>query len=114
MKCPVCNEYELVSQSLEDCFGRDPDIFCPKIIKMPGGKIFNHYRENHHNGQIRLIRIFAMPYRIITKYGKSQISMMSKYKSGNAYFKTVLNIPSIHTDLEEKMLERIKLLVLLS
>lgn len=112
MKCPICQEHELVAQSLEDCWGKLPDIFCPKTIKLPEGKIVNHYREYPVAGD--KVRIFAWPYRIITWKGQSQISQDWAYKSGKRYFKTILRVPTIHVDTEEKLIERIKLLILLS
>ena len=113
MKCPVCNKHELVIQSLEDSFGRAPDRFCPEIITMPGGKILNHYREFQGAKQIRMI---VPPYRIITESGHSKVSIQSRYKTGNQeyYFKTLLKIPALHPDSQEKLLDRIKLLMLLS
>jgi hypothetical protein len=115
MKCPICTEHELVTQSLEDTHGQTPDIFCPQIVKLPSGKIYNHYRVNHNNtGQPLITRIIALPYRIITKHDKSQISMLSKYRSGAPYFKTMMTIPAVHADKEKRLLDRIKLLILLS
>jgi|SRR5580698_8186502 hypothetical protein len=111
MKCPLCEKYELVSQSQEDSFGNEPDVFCPEIIKMPDGKIFNHYREFREADQIRM---FALPYRIITEHGMSKVGLRSQYKSGTYYFKTVLKLPVIHPDRQDRLLQRIKLLLLLS
>ena len=112
MKCPICEEHELVTQSLEDCYGRIPDVFCPKVIKLPEGKIVNHYREYPVVGD--KVRIFVWPYRVITWKGQSQVSMDKVYRSGKHYFKTILRIPALHPDTEEKLIDRIKLLILLS
>ncbi len=113
MKCPICEEHELVTQSLEDCYGRVPDVFCPKIIKLPDGKIVNHYREYPVVGD--KTRIFVWPFRIITWNGESQVSMDTQYKkSKKHYFKTIMRIPALHTDPEDKLRDRIKLLLLLS
>ncbi len=113
MKCPICGTEELVTQSLEDAFGRKPDVFCPKVIKLPDGKLVNHYREYPVVGD--KVRIFAWPYRIITWNGQSQISMDTKrLKSTKHYFKTLLKVPALHVDTEEKLRNRIKLLLLLS
>lgn len=114
MKCPICKNHELATQSLEDTHGNDPDVFCPEIIKLPTGRIFNHYREHYKDGQLVIQRIFAMPYRIITKRGESQISVLSKYRSGAPYFKTMLKVPAVHADLEENIIKRVKLLLLFS
>lgn len=112
MKCPICQNYELVAQSLEDCYGRVPDVFCPEIVKLPDGKVVNHYREYPVIGRVRMI---AFPFRVINWKGKSQISRIHKYKSGKHYFKTILkDLPELHTDTEERLRERIKLLLLLS
>lgn|SRR5574337_1017242 len=111
MKCPICQNHELVAQSLEDIYGGQPDIFCPAIVKLPDGKVLNHYRENPYYHKVRMI---AMPYRVMTHMGKSKVSVLSQYKSGKYYFKTILNIPELHSDTEDKLRDRIKLLVLLS
>lgn len=111
MKCPLCNNHELVTQSLEDSYGRIPDIFCPEVVRLPDGKIVNHYREYPIVGKIRMI---AWPYRIINWKGQSQVSKDHRYKSGKHYFKTILKCPELHPDAEDKLKDRIKLLVLLS
>lgn len=113
MKCPICGEEELVTQSLEDCFGRKPDVFCPKVIRLPDGKLMNHYREYPVVGD--KVRIFVWPYRLITHNGQTQVSIDSQYKKNKKhYFKTIMRVPALHVDTEEKLLNRIKLLVLLS
>lgn len=111
MKCPVCHKQELVSQSLEDSFG-SPDLFCPEVVIMPGGKCLNHYRE--FSSVKNQVRIIVLPYRIITQDGESKVSLHSRYKTGGHYFKTILQVPAIHPDSQEKLLNRIKLLLLLS
>lgn len=113
MKCPVCQKHELLTQSLEDSFGNIPDLFCPEIETMPGGKILNHYREFRQHKQIRMI---IPPYRIITQNEESKVSIQSRYKTGQKgyYFKTLLKLPVIHPDSQDNLLKRIKLLLLLS
>lgn len=112
MKCPICQQHELVAQSLEDCYGQLPDIFCPEVVKLPDGKIVNHYREYPAIGKTRMI---AFPFRIINWKGKSQISKTHRYKSGKHVFKTVLkDIPELHPDTMERLRERVKLLLILS
>ena len=113
MKCPICDKYELISQSLEDSQGKEPDLFCPEIIKMPNGKILNHYREYPFYQQIRMI---VLPYRILTltKDNVSKVSIKSQYKNGEHYFKTLLTVPTLHPDGQSTLLNRIKLLLLLS
>src|SRR5271170_1072715 len=113
MKCPICNKHELVAQSLEDSFGKQPDLYCPEVVTIPGGKILNHYREFQQYKQVRMI---VPPYRIISGNNLSKISIQSRYATGEKafYFKTILKLPLIHPDSQEKLLERIKLLLLLS
>ena len=114
MKCPLCQKHELVTQSLEDSYGRFPDKFCPEVVKLPEGRLLNHYREYYINGLTK-IRMIAFPYRIINWKGESQISRDHTYKkSGKHVFKTLLKIPEIHPDLEDKLKDRIKLLLLFS
>lgn len=115
MKCPICNQEELVAQSLEDCFGSAPDIFCPRTIKIPNGRLLNHYREIHDKqGNIIMTRIIVLPYRIVIKDKDSQVSVLSRRRGGDAFFKTILKVPAIHPDLEDKLKSRIKLLTLFS
>jgi hypothetical protein len=111
MKCPICQKHELVAQSLEDSYGCIPDIFCPEVVRLPDGKIINHYREFSIIGKIRMI---AWPYRVINWKGQSQISQNHKYKSGKSFFKTILKTPLLHPDTDDRLRERIKLLLLLS
>jgi|SRR5271166_6565812 len=113
MRCPVCKKHELVAQSLEDSYGYAPDLFCPDVVTLPGGKILNHYRDFQRLNQTRMI---IPPYRIITEANESKISIQSRYKSGekNYYFKTLLTLPIIHPDSQEALLKRVKLLILLS
>lgn len=108
MKCPMCGNHELVAQSLEDVFGGVPDTFCPEVIKI-SGKLFNHYRTSPYR-----TRMIVLPYRILTQNGKSKVSIQSKYKSGKEYFKTLFTVPELHPDTEQKLKDRIKLLLLLS
>lgn len=115
MKCPVCQKQELVKQSLEDCGYEIPDVFCPTVVDIGNGKVVNHYREFK---TIDRVRIVLLPYRIMTehRYGKttSNVGVLSKYKSGKSYFKTLLKLPEIHVDTEEKLMTRIKTLLLFS
>ena len=89
MKCPICDKYELISQSLEDSQGKEPDLFCHEIV---------------------------LPYRILTltKDNVSKVSIKSQYKNGEHYFKTLLTVPTLHPDSQSTLLNRIKLLLLLS
>jgi hypothetical protein len=115
MKCPVCQKHELVKQSLEDCGGEFPDIFCPEVVDIGNGKKLNHYREYAIMDRVRII---VLPFRILTDEDdgtfRSNIGILSKYKSGKPYFKTLLKLPEIHADTEEKLLNRIKTLLLFS
>lgn len=108
MKCPICQNHEIVAQSLEDIYNDKPDTFCPEVVKI-AGKLYNHYRENQYR-----TRIIVPPYRILTNNGKSKVSIQAKYKSGKGYFKALFTVPEIHPDTEDKLKERIKLLLLLS
>lgn len=121
MKCPICQKHELVEQSLEDCGYETPDVFCPTVVEIGNGKMVNHYREFR---SIDRIRIVILPYRILTesRYDKSSrsdkyftnVGILSKYKTGKSYFKTLMKLPEIHPDTEEKLITRIKTLLLFS
>jgi len=115
MKCPICSEYELVEQSLEDNYY--PDLFCPKIITLPNRKIYAHYRELYNRSMQRTI---VLPYKLSTIDDKSKIAILSQYKTGdkNWYFKTMITvdfkIPAhfIQDNVDEdKLRERIKMLM---
>lgn len=117
MKCPICQKHELVKQSLEDCGGEFPDIFCPEVVDIGNGKKLNHYRQFAIMDRTRII---ILPFRIITDCSfddgtfRSNVGFLSKYKSGKPYFKTLMKLPEIHPDTEEKLLNRIKTLLLFS
>lgn len=122
MNCPLCNK-PLLEQSPEDTGWATPDLYCPEVITLPNGKKVNHYRERKEPDEVV---IHVPPYRILTKetYYKpqkiynliSKIGLLSRYKTGSKsyYFKTILTTPEIHPDTEDKLRDRIKLLLLLS
>lgn len=117
--CPLCGK-ALIRQSAQDAGGSNPDIYCPEEITLPEDKrVVNHYREH---GDLMETRIYLHPYRIVTKDGQSKLGKRDRYKTkagvatkkGSLYFKTLIKCPEIHPDTEEKLLNRIKLLLLLS
>lgn len=117
MICPVCQSQELVSQSLEDTIY--PDLFCPTTIQLPYdsvnlgsglGKIVNHFRIISWASTTRII---VMPYRIKIFSTRTEIDISSFYKTGHKkhFFKHLLNTVPIQPDTEEKLLARIKMLM---
>jgi hypothetical protein len=110
MICPVCQSQELVSQSLEDTIY--PDLFCPTTINLGSGlgKIVNHFRII---SWASMTRIIVMPYRIKIFSTRTEIDISSFYKTGHKkhFFKHLLNTVPIQPDTEEKLLARIKMLM---
>lgn len=115
MKCPICQQYELVKQSLEDCGGDFPDTFCPEVVQI-GNKQFNHYRQFSIMSRTRII---VLPYRILTDVdyqgvARTSVGVLREYKTGKPYFKTLLKLPELHPDTEVNLINRIKTLLLFS
>lgn len=116
--CPICGE-PLSKQSAQDAMGELRDWYCPTEIKLDSGYPINHYREFAYEGHIDM---HVPPYRIRTKDGSSKIGKITRYKTcrrvktdnGRFHFKTILQCPEIHPDTEEKLKDRIKLLLIVS
>lgn len=120
-KCPVCSK-PINVQSVKDACGWDPDQYCLEIASYSNDRRkFNHYIESPVIGTIS---IHLPPYRIqLESDGTTKIGIHSRYKtkrgmttdSGDFYFKTILKTDAhIHPDTEDKMRNRIKLLLIMS
>lgn len=118
-KCPLCG-LNLVKQRFKDAAGLEPEIYCPTELELPEDKrVVNHYTEVPANNQV-IVHIH--PYRIVTEDGQSSIGVRKRYKTkggvktdvGSLYYKTVAKCAAIPPDVEDKLRERIKLLILLS
>ena len=110
--CPLCNLILIQTIPLEKGFC-EPDTNCPNIIKLPNGKKASHFRISPLN---ETTRFYTLPYRI-TNYNltnTSQISIKAQYKTGKHYFKTLAITHLIKPNDEEKLIARIKLILLLS
>lgn len=119
--CPLCNNILIKQQS----YTSEPDWYCSKQISFPKDKrSFSHYTECP---ELNKITFFVDNYRIINEQFTSNIQIHKKYKTirgrifkgktntfGQFYFKTILSCPSIHLDSEDKLRNRIKLLLLIS
>src|SRR6185369_5069189 len=116
--CPLCNK-TLIKQSAQDACGYEEDWYCPDELRLASGRKVNHYREYPELGYTD---IYLPPYRIRNQDGQSKIGYLSQYKTkrrvrttrGKYYFKTIITCPQLHPDTEEKLLNRVKLLLLIS
>lgn len=119
--CPLCNK-PLVKQSAKDACGYEPDQYCPEEVSFPKDqRKFNHYLKSP---VIETTMMYLPPYRIqLESDGTTKVGTHSRYKtkrgkttgSGDFYFKTILKTESpIHPDTEDKLRNRIKLLLLMS
>lgn len=116
--CPLCNE-RLIKQSAQDACGYEPDWYCPKEIKLTSGGVVNHYREYPELGYVDM---HIPPYRIRNQDGESKVGTLSRYKThrrirtnnGRFRFKTIIKCPTIHPDTEQKLRDRIHLLLVIS
>jgi hypothetical protein len=109
--CPLCGQ-PLVQESDQSDF--DGDYFCQTRAQVAGHSLLNHYRYSLNNENVTMI---IPPYRILTDWkGESRIGIRARYKTGQQkyYFKTILTVPTIHPDTEEKLRNRIKTLLLFS
>lgn len=111
MKCPLCGK-NLVKQSYEDSCGYEPDLYCQEAVEL-NGKIYNHYRKSFEEEKLVMM---VPPYRILNEDDLSKVGIPARYKTGKQrhYFKTVIKCPTIHPDTEDKLRNRIKLLLLMS
>lgn len=120
MKCPLCGK-DLIRQSSQDAGGYEPDLYCPEEVKEVGDtKSFNHYRIDYN---MDLLTMYVLPFRIVnsisnpssgTKIGIHSKYKKSKFKNRKFYFKTILKCPTVHPDREDKLRDRIKLLLIMS
>lgn len=102
-------------QSKAEAHGTEPDWYCPTQVTAKGGKFF-HYRESP---DIRLgeeVTMIVPPYRVVNHNGKAKIGLRSRYKTGNKryYFKTILTTTALPPRPEDRMVSRIKTLLVMS
>lgn len=126
--CPLCNAI-LKSQSIKDSCGYIPVNWCiNNPIMFQGGKQKFHFEDDP---ELLKITMIVMPYRIVTYYSESKDSLYSKsvisihippdhpdanadFKSGKHLFKTILKLPPIPPMPYDKLLQKIKTLVVFS
>jgi len=117
--CPLCDKL-LVKQSTVDACGYEPAIYCPEEITQIGdNRKANHYREDP---ELNTVTMYVGSFRILTKDGTSKVGTRMQYKTrrglrttrGRWRYKTLIEVPIIHPDTEERLYSRIKLLLLLS
>jgi hypothetical protein len=127
MQCPLCLQecetngvYDFTSEGVWR-------YYCPTRVeaKVP---LYNtsHYTQYHDdNGQIKEF-IIILPYQLVNRYHAispySVISVLTEnpefyndmMETSEWKFKEILRLPLLRSDIEEKLLERIKLMILLS
>lgn len=113
-KCPLCDKplYEL-----EKDYGV---IVCDTVITLPSGKTYHHYIHDLENNWLS---IYILPYklsyrndttRVLKLRDKEPIKKRRGTRSSLGYFKGLFTCPTIKPDREDKLLQRIKLLLTLS
>jgi hypothetical protein len=111
--CPMCG-LTLVLESPEYSASELRDLFCQRPVYFADSKrTFSHYREERMSGRIIM---YAPPYRVINTQGESRIGILSRYKTGDKkhYFKSITTCPTIPPVSEEKMANRIKMVLVFS
>ena len=119
--CPLCGK-SLKQQDERDIifYGNKPVTWCPTVVKLQGGKQKFHYEFNPNNDTTNMI---VMPYRIVTDYKQSTISIhippdlpdaSDNYKSGKWLFKTVFSCHKISPMEQFKLLKKIQTLIIYS
>lgn len=102
-KCPLCG-LNLTQISLGS-------VECRQMVMLPTtGEVISqcHYK---YDDVLYIVYMIVLPYKIISRPGKSKILKLKEEGDG---WKTITVVPFIHPDTEEKLLERVKRLVLLS
>lgn len=112
--CPLCS-------SALQAPGYPADETCPKMVVLPSGKIVSHYT---YQSEFYVVAMIVLPYKIINKPGFSKISRLMTQEEIDIHYanRTILDwkpgpiliTPLIHPDTEDKLLERVKRLLVLS
>lgn len=127
MQCPLCLQECETSHEGDVTSKRVLRYYCPTRAetKVP---LYNtsHYTQYHDdNGQIKEF-IIILPYQLVNRYHAispySVINILTEnpelyndmMETSEWKFKEILRLPLLRPDIEEKLLERIKLMILLS
>jgi hypothetical protein len=120
--CPLCGK---------KLKGYDGHLWCPQSIKFQGGKRKFHFvvgydyphNKYHNNFGNYYCEMIVYPYRIKTSKDSSIISKHippdhplanELFKSGKWLFKTIFSCPPIQPIEKEKLLQKVKTLVVFS
>lgn len=114
--CPLCGDLLLHSGLEHKGFYRQDVNYCQRTVKIPGKYPKNHYVEDLF---LKEVTQFALPYRVITttfedKENTTKISILRQYSTGAHYFKTILKCGAWTFCEEEKLIKRIKTLMVFS
>ena len=126
MKCPICQQECVTTESV----GRTPSVSVSCPIKIRTGEFYtvSHYRiyqtDSWDMGKYYLERAIALPYKIESHHNANITPYSVIYVMGpnpkdsphakNVKFNYALTTPLIHMDIEEKLRQRVKLILLLS
>ena len=111
--CPMCG-LTLVLESPEYSASYVRDLFCQRPVYFAeSNRTFSHYREERMSSRVIM---YVPPYRVINTQGESRIGILSRYKTGEKkyYFKNAITCPIIAPISEEKMANRIKMVLVFS
>ena len=117
--CPLCGKV-LNQQDKKDLYGHEPVVWCPTTIKFQGGKQKFHYE---FDAEANIIYMIVMPYRVVTTSKDTTVSVhippdhpkaSDAYKTGKWLFRTVFHCPKIFPMEQDKLLKKIKTLLIFS
>jgi hypothetical protein len=109
--CPLCNK----AMKPNPWYGY---LECPTSIDMPGALPHSHYFLSFVNKDVEpptiLQHMIVDHYRICTQNNnwKSYIYKAKVLNNGSLEWKSIFHCPKIHADTPERLLERIKRLII--
>lgn len=119
MNCPMCDlecvEAKINSVPLFDSQGPTYNLHtftCPHKIMMKNNVSYNHFYQDIMRGTTYMW--LPSDYRIVNYGDKSRVSIMKDGDISGPWMQTIFECPTIKPDSTEKLLERIKILLLLS
>lgn len=139
MQCPLCLK-ECIA--VEEANLLPPSYACVTDVEINKGDLQPHYRKWASGSRLEGLRYseaaIILPYRLVNHYTKFtegtvysdeqekkrvkheaystiwSLKEAQQFSFGILSFDKILELPLIHMDIEEKLLERIKLMVLMS
>lgn len=107
--CPLCQR--LLIDDPNDHWG--DFTHCNETVTLPNGRIKPHYSYNYNS---REAIIFMLPFKIINRFKKSRILILNKKAkpTSSIQFKFLAEVPNIQFTSAEQLLNKLKLINILS